>query len=294
MRLSVSSASVFACMSKACAPPPAGKGGSLPRAHGSAPSPDQIEKKMLGRDTAFDRFVFREAQGLQTKDLAMVPATKMTANSRVMDHLLKDEGFKKWVEEQDLSSVRRSDIAEEVKKVIDQWAINAVDPVSAFTMAQHRAAATVHGASDAWKKMEGIIPSSVKPYVDEMYKSKGPLFEAIVRSEYKATQEWFAQHGIKEVVLHRGMALDHGSKTGDVVNAQMYPLSSWTEYFGEAKHFSKTYGDKTKKSIVLSTRVPVEMIQSIPLTGRGCLLEYEFVLIGKPTEALVSFDGSDA
>jgi hypothetical protein len=38
--------------------------------------------------------------------------------------------------------------------------------------------------------------------------------------------------------------------------------------------------------------VPVSAIQSIPLTGRGCLVETEVVVIGKPATALVT-DTSD-
>lgn len=288
------STTVFACLSKACAPPPTGKGGSLPRAHGSAVTMDEVRASAKGGNPIFDKIVFNEADEFRLKGnpsgdaVEIDVAGKMLANQRIVKHLVEDAGFKRWQERTGMDDEGAALI---VKMVIDQWASDA-SPSSAFSLCQHRAAAVVHGLDDSYREARRTASDAQVDRAGEIYAESGDLFEAIVRAEYKATQEWFAQHGIKEVVLHRGMALDHDSKTGDVVSAQMYPLSSWSENASEATYFSK-YGEPSKRRIVLSTRVPVSMIQSIPLTGRGCLMEYEFVLIGKPTEALVSFDGSD-
>lgn len=281
------SLSVFACLSKVCAPPPAGKGGSLPQAHGSVVTMEDVVRGVASGASSevFNKAVFDDVQAHQSKGQEVDEAGKVLANGRVMKHLLEDEGYQKWRSE---SGYDDRAAALEVKHVIDQWAKDS-SPSTPFALASHRAAAAVHGLGDAYESVRAAASSETVKGSDDLYGKYGGLYEAIVRSEYKATQEWFKERGIKELMVHRGMAISHDQSVGDVVRAQMYPLSSWSELHNEAVHFSKPYGDKSKRRLVLSARVPVELVQSIPATGRGCLMEWEFVLVGQPTEALVSY-----
>jgi hypothetical protein len=51
--------------------------------------------------------------------------------------------------------------------------------------------------------------------------------------------------------------------------------------------FGFGYGVGDSTGLTFAMEVPVEMIQSVPVTGRGCLNEYEAVVIGYPSEMLV-------
>jgi hypothetical protein len=61
------------------------------------------------------------------------------------------------------------------------------------------------------------------------------------------------------------------------VEVKMRPLSS----FSVSRTVAETFGDSsTGKKVFLETKVPVSRIFSTPLTGVGCLSEYEFVVLG--------------
>ena len=122
-----------------------------------------------------------------------------------------------------------------------------------------------------------------------------PLYRRLLRAQYDETQQWLRDHGITEIVLHRGMAWepddpvpgwrfadgtsgaeDEGpplSVEGDDV--RMRPLSAWSVKRTEAQEFASR-GDN---GILLSTVFPAELIFSTPRTGFGCLPEYEFVVL---------------
>jgi hypothetical protein len=178
-------------------------------------------------------------------------------------------------------------------QMIDAWARSS---------SKHRV--SVHQQFAA-QRVHGLDPSSIsflmKKNADQsalglLDDSDKAVNDMIVRAEYKATQEWFRRMGITEIQLFRGVGAvvrDSPVYVGDSVQAEMSPLSSWTTYEYEAGNFGSSRTSAGVQRVVMSATVPVESIQSIPLTGRGCFDENEVVLIGSPlTAAIVESDGS--
>lgn len=83
------STAVFACLSKACAPPPVGKGGSLkgPSA-ASRPAKDEAMMKLHGTLT-------REGR----EDKVTASSMKVEANSRVSERMMQDKKLGQWVQD---------------------------------------------------------------------------------------------------------------------------------------------------------------------------------------------------
>ena len=103
-----------------------------------------------------------------------------------------------------------------------------------------------------------------------------------VDAMYTLTQEWFAERGIGELVLYRGMRKTVGAdptplKTAGKpleVTAHLNPLNSWSTSYHTAMLFSGSDG------YILSARIPVSRIVGSCFTGVGCLNEREFVVLG--------------
>jgi hypothetical protein len=174
------------------------------------------------------------------------------------------------------------------RATIDAWAGGASHGLSAFVQL---AAAKVHNVSAAsYRKFFSQQMDDVMPILTEKH-SIGPLMEATVRAEYAATQAWFKERGIERLVVFRGVAVpkkDMELERGDTVKTSMNPLSSWSTAPQEAARFARAAGTRSDNRVVVASDVPVSLIQSIPFTGKGCLDEFEVVLIGKPSLAQVT------
>lgn len=353
------SVTVFACMSKACAPPPVGKGGSLRTSTNPSRMRVGSSAELGDAGKRFRAAIEKESGGYASANSS---ATKVMANERVTRALLKEDAFREWFrsgermsmsmvrmlgpaidglaksspwraaekvlaakikngeisDPEDVKNAKRlsdlpstverietllqylsprdlttvlGDDAEQfvaavmVRQVIDRWARASTYGTLSFN--QQLAAAEVHGTPDAMKSYrKSRLAGAGNSVVEDP-----ELMQAIVRAEYKVTQEWFKEQGITELRLHRGMTFKQ-SKTvdppsnGDVVNVLMNPLSSWSHSLDETRTFGSP--SKGQYGMIFSAIVPVELIQSIPLTGRGCLVEDEVVVIGAGGEASVS------
>lgn len=356
MLVRTQSLAAFACMSKACAPPPVGKGGSLrdggsstrPSAAakgGTAPSLDtvvsHVAKKGSGARTTrvggpnkkMVDFVHMTLGILPDNELFTVP-TKQKATAAVVGHLLKDKGFIEFTKnEMDKKPVSRlfksfaeralatvgkyriddpstiRSIVKELKKelpdlssmsdeevvgrlyakgMIDQWADDSGGGADA--VAYHLAAGEVHGidSSDMFK----FLGSEKSAKARAIFSDNRSVMMALARSEYAATQEILKQSGVKEVIMYRGLKYPQEVAVGNVVRIPMNPLSSWSLERDIAESFAA--GDPWANStiaegndFVIAMSTPVEQIQSFFGSGRGCLREWEFVLIGQPSEAIV-------
>jgi DNA polymerase III epsilon subunit-like protein len=136
------------------------------------------------------------------------------------------------------------------------------------------------------------------------------IAESFVEIMYEDTQKMFASMGIKEVQLHRGMALDYESPHGKAVAAKIREIveaaseeqiDEWsreglqfkmekvrTELRAASSFSSDPFvadafaeGEDEGPPIgVFSGAVPVERILATPATGIGCLNEDEMVVIG--------------
>jgi hypothetical protein len=135
-------------------------------------------------------------------------------------------------------------------------------------------AATDHITS-AIKQMHGV---GIK-----LPEREGARLRAFARAEYERTQEWFKSQGIMHVTAFRGMddpddALGYGYE-----DITMQPASSWTTNLEIAFAFTA----EKERPKILSARVPVSQVLSTCVTGRGCLIEHEIILMGKPQRARV-------
>lgn len=97
------------------------------------------------------------------------------------------------------------------------------------------------------------------------------LQRQMLRSMYDATQEYLENLGIKEVILYRGVKSDNPPTAGQAVKIKSNAIESWSTSLDTAQTFGNT---------VLAMRVPIARILSIPVTGFGCVDEYECVILG--------------
>ena len=95
----------------------------------------------------------------------------------------------------------------------------------------------------------------------------------LLRQMYDNTQRFFKNQGITEVVMYRGVRLPVGKrpKLGNVVRVKGNAMESWSGDPDTSKNFG---------TVMLAMKIPVERILSIPMSGFGCLHEYEYVILG--------------
>lgn len=99
---------------------------------------------------------------------------------------------------------------------------------------------------------------------------------AYTRAEYANTQKWFADKGIKEVAVFRGMKnSSNTAPTLMTLNGQ--PLSSFSTSLSVAQRFG---------SHIHMAVFPVSQVVGSCKTGRGCFSERELVVMGKPTRVV--------
>jgi len=106
-----------------------------------------------------------------------------------------------------------------------------------------------------------------------------------LRTMYENTQKYFADQGITEVIMYRGVNFDNPTiKTGSTVKVRGNALESWSAD-------PKTAG--TFGNVVMSVKMPVSRILSTPMTGFGCLKEYEYVILGAEDEVFIPYSDFD-
>jgi hypothetical protein len=105
----------------------------------------------------------------------------------------------------------------------------------------------------------------------------GEALKAFVKAQYRITQEWFEERGIKELVVYRGVTnpIGEDKKSGTV---RLRPLSSWSQRLDTSLKF--TGGTPNRNGTVFKSVVDVKDIFSTPFTGFGCLEEEEIVVLG--------------
>jgi len=180
-------------------------------------------------------------------------------------------------------------VARWVKQKIDLWAETSGDSNEEAKRMQ-----------DAVRKEFGLDQAAMEHMGDvfPMGTQDEARNRAFVRAEYEATQAWFKARGITHVSVFRGMGAEPGTDIG-YENAEgdfgvgqfglgyetvtMQPASSWSTDLDVAIEF----GADSSSPVVLTARVPVETVLATCVTGRGCYVESELILLGKPTRARV-------
>jgi hypothetical protein len=172
-----------------------------------------------------------------------------------------------------------------VQSKLDRWAETSGDSDIPATRMQY-AVKDEFGLTDAGM---GHLDAFVVGYEKEDAQNR-----AFVRAEYDRTQKWFKEHGITHLSVFRGMSDDDDELGYGFETVTMQPASSWTTDLDNTAYQFATMREGRHPKI-LTTRVPVSEVLSTCVTGRGCLSEQEFLLLGKPTRAHVfgMVSGSD-
>jgi len=118
------------------------------------------------------------------------------------------------------------------------------------------------------------------------------IAEKYLRAVYEITQEELSSRRIKEVMLLRGVELAPDEpwpeREGEIFSHTSNPLSSWSMSMFTAEYFAgSTFGAAPNRGVVFAIKVPAERIFSTAVTGAGCLLETEVILIGGVTDTTV-------
>lgn len=167
---------------------------------------------------------------------------------------------------------------------IDVWAGTSSDS-NPGALAGQLSAAVVHGSPLSPLRSFGRAGGEAFKEAQTAFVKRDSLNRAYLRAEYAATQDYFASKGITHVTLTRGYHQNtHANQVNlhreDTIRVETNPLTSWSTSTAVARRFGST---------VVQMTVPVSMIQSCARTGRGCLNEYEVVVVGSAvSEGLVT------
>jgi len=172
-----------------------------------------------------------------------------------------------------------------VKTLIQSWAQSSNDDVD-LSLAIQDAAQKVFKTDwaatwqrDQYSANTGEAKQSLT-YEPSTGLGDDKVLQSFVKAQYQATQQYLAAKGIKEITLFRGMKnAPLTSPYEDEVNPEkteilMRPLSSWSTSVDEANYFAGRDGS----GVVIKARFKAKDIFALPLTGVGCLLEFEVVV----------------
>ncbi len=156
---------------------------------------------------------------------------------------------------------------EYVKYFISQWAGTSGD-------SNVEAVSTQLAAREMFDLKGSVISHFSKSIRDKASNLITEDKRKFLQAQYDATQKYFKDKNIKEVLVYRGCGL---SPKGKIVSS-LQPLSSFSLDYDVARRFPGN---------VMATRVPVEKILSHPRTGFGCTSESEVVVLGGKMESIV-------
>lgn len=187
------------------------------------------------------------------------------------------------------------------KRLVSEWAVSSNDESAASLTIQERAKELFGITNSAsWNISESVSKEM------EFHANQTHVYDAFLRSQYDATQEFFKSEKITEITLYRGIHLDPKPFVGGSLfesPEQFFngfdtkftsrPLSSWTTRLNQAEMFSVASATKGQRSYVLKKVFPVDKIISTPFTGNGCLREFEMVAMGGEQDVF-AIDGENA
>jgi hypothetical protein len=165
------------------------------------------------------------------------------------------------------------DAAEQaVGNLVDKWNLGSATDEMRSVQEVAKKTFDLKGSSDAPKG----LPENAE---------NEDIYKAFLETQYDATQKFFADKGITEVTLWRGVQRQGaGNSLKDInlvsgqrasVDVKTRPLSSFTTSPAIAEKFASGGTD-----VIFKTVVPVSRIFSTPITGLGTYFEREMVLLG--------------
>lgn len=217
----------------------------------------------------------RVAPGITERSIAQRAEMKKHIQMDLADRLRKHPAFQGM---EPRPPIFLEPVAEWVKQKIDLWAESSGDSEPAAIAMQEAVRREFNLRHVAMDHLVADYPLLDIDSVDEA------RCMAFVRAEYERTQEFLEAQGITHVSVFRGMSalgadLGYEDREGHmgIEVVTMQPASSWTTKLRTAYDFAQT----KPQPVVLTTRVPASQVLSTCVTGRGCLSEYEVILLGK-------------
>jgi hypothetical protein len=168
---------------------------------------------------------------------------------------------------------------------------------SPLQIAMQEAVRAEFGLADA----TGYWPQEGIAQAQEIWGSYRNGMRAFFRAMYDETQAWFADQGITEVQLFRGLrwtadAVPEGVTFDGQVVASMVdqaPMTSWSSNAEVALDYARDVGGIARPAtaeadygMVMVTRVPVEQVIGTPFSGFGTPPLRELIVLGVPDDAL--------
>ena len=180
-----------------------------------------------------------------------------------------------------------------VSDLVRVWAETSNNTATALAI-QH-AAAMEFNLSGYTKPKDILDPvrSNINLIMSESLQRYGTrearaVLRDFVSAQYAETQQLFAENGISEVEIYRGMTMANPPTSGTSVN--MRPLSSWSLSANVAESFALDTVRGRQEAVTMKATVPVSRILSTPITGVGCLAEGEVVILGGTMEVKIQND----
>lgn len=162
-----------------------------------------------------------------------------------------------------------------VNDLVRTWASSSNDEdVVAHAMQENAKDVFKLEKTAAWKDTPD---GDFQTRVDELKTFNGNFLNAYANAQYNLTQNYFAEKGITQVVVYRGLRGRVGLATG-TGEVALRPMSSWSTDLSVARRFSQD--SASQKGAILRTTVGVKDILSTPFTGLGCLTEQEIIIKG--------------
>jgi len=168
--------------------------------------------------------------------------------------------------------------------LVAQWAATSGDD-SRLALALQLAAKEefgLKGASVWWNE-------SAVEAAELFYAEHGEALRLFLREMYNETQEYLGKRGIKKLRLFRGMILEEkeagnltlaseGTNFVKTTDIRMQPMSSFSADPTTAVAFAEP-NEYHPVAVTMFVEIPAERVLSCPMTGFGCLREYEAVVL---------------
>lgn len=214
---------------------------------------------------------------------------------KMNDLKLKEwDDFAAWAYEIEPGFLPSAELSEKATSVlIRQWACTSGDenPRSILMQLAAQKEFGLEGTSIWWKK-EALDKAT------ELFKAHEVAARRFLREMYNDTQEHLAKQGLKSVRVVRGYRGDVGivpstlAKKMEKVDIELQPMSSFSSDFKEAKSFAVVRPGSEIESSLIFVEVPANRILSCPITGYGCLDEFEWVVLGSQKKVAETMFGS--
>ncbi len=274
---------------------------------------EQMDKDIFNREVDWSE-ESKNAIGLSPYGMQIPAANKLLVQEQLSESLKNERGFS-YAE----TAYRKELASSYVAMRIDQWANSSgdTDPQSIGMQMVAQEHFKLNEASlEHLGKFDGEMPfftseqqtaykdakhnievdRPIGDYVEGAYKLKD-LHSAFLQAQYDATQKYFKDNNIKELILYRGVEHSDAGKLREET-IQLQPISSFSTRAGQAFKFASIGSEGSKigqhpseeggsGGTVYVSVVPVEKILSHPRTGFGCTREREVTVLGGKMKATV-------